>query len=130
MADWRPEHFRAGGKLARRLFDTLKVGMADPPGVTRKAHGSGEKFAYDLMIREGKALGAEHAYDAAGNLFLRLPGRDRSKVIQIGSHLDSVPCGGNYDGAAGVIAGVATIAERTNGLDPSPMPRSLRCQNR
>src|SRR5690606_19078185 len=49
--------------------------------------------------------------DAALNLYMTLPGRDRSlPAVMTGSHLDSVPRGGNYDGAAGVIAGLAVLA--------------------
>jgi N-carbamoyl-L-amino-acid hydrolase len=49
--------------------------------------------------------------DAALNLYLTLPGRDRSRpAVMTGSHLDSVPRGGNFDGAAGVVAGLAAIA--------------------
>jgi len=49
--------------------------------------------------------------DFVGNAFLTLPGRDRSapRVI-VGSHLDTVPHGGNFDGAAGVLAGLAAAA--------------------
>ena len=110
MSDWRKQDLEAGGALARRAFLALEKETADPPGVTRKGYGKGEKFAFDLMIGEAQALGVEHRYDAGGNLFLTYPGEDRSRVIQIGSHIDTVPHGGNYDGAAGVIAGVAAMA--------------------
>lgn len=110
MTSWKPEHLAAGGKLARHLFETLARETADDPGVTRKAYGEGEKFACDLMVREAGKLGATHAYDAAGNLFLTFAGRDRGRTIQIGSHVDTVAHGGNYDGAAGVVAGVAAMA--------------------
>lgn len=110
MADWQPEHFRAGGDLARHLFDTLARETADTPGVTRKSYGQGEKFAYELMISKASELDAEHCYDAAGNLFITYPGEDRSKIIQIGSHLDTVSHGGNFDGAAGIVAGMAVMA--------------------
>jgi len=55
--------------------------------------------------------GLEIAVDPIGNLSMTLPGRDRAlpKVI-VGSHLDSVPQGGNFDGAAGVVAGVCALA--------------------
>jgi N-carbamoyl-L-amino-acid hydrolase len=96
-----------GRSLARELFATLRKETADEPGVTRISYGPGEQAAYDLMARTAAAWRAETAYDAAGNLFVTLPGRDRSRIIQIGSHLDSVPHGGNFDGAAGVILGIA-----------------------
>jgi N-carbamoyl-L-amino-acid hydrolase len=60
---------------------------------------------------EAETLGLEIAVDPAGNMLMTLPGTDRAaKRIVLGSHLDSVPNGGNYDGAAGVLAALATIA--------------------
>lgn len=110
MADWQAKHLRAGEDLARYLFETLARGTADPPGVTRKSYGKGEKFAYELMVTKASQMGAEHRYDAAGNLFITYAGEDRSKIIQIGSHVDTVPHGGNFDGAAGIVAGMAVMA--------------------
>ena len=63
------------------------------------------------MSERARALGLEVAVDPAGNLLLTLPGADRAApVLVIGSHLDSVRQGGNYDGAAGVLAGLAAVA--------------------
>ncbi|MBS0244313.1 MAG: hydantoinase/carbamoylase family amidase, partial [Proteobacteria bacterium] len=66
-------------------------------------------------------LGLELKYDHAMNLFMTLPGRDRSLLrIMMGSHLDSVGNGGNFDGAAGVIAGlVAMGALKSLGIVPA-----------
>jgi len=103
---------RAGERLAARMFASLAEATADPPGVTRAAYGPGEQFAHDLARAEGTRLGCTAATDAAGNLFLTFPGADRSlPCLMLGSHLDSVPHGGNYDGAAGVIAGLAALAD-------------------
>lgn len=107
MRDWQNEDFEAGQDLARRLFATLARETADPPGVTRVGFGEGERFAHDLLIGEAKARGFETAHDAAGNLFITQAGADRSGTIYVGSHIDTVPHGGNFDGAAGVIAGLA-----------------------
>ncbi len=107
--------------LARRMFNALAAGTADPPGVTRVAYGAGEQFAHDLARAEAEALGCETATDAAGNLYMTLPGRDRSlPCLLTGSHLDSVPHGGNFDGAAGVVAGLAAVADlRARGVTPA-----------
>jgi len=110
MRAWRQDELAPGKELARRLFDTLARETADPPGVTRVGFGDGERFAHEMLTREATALGFEAAHDAAGNLFLTQPGEDRSGTIYIGSHVDTVPHGGNYDGAAGVIAGLAAQA--------------------
>lgn len=96
--------------LAERLFDILKKETADTQGVTREAYGKGEQFAHDLVIAEAHKVGLPTWVDAGGNLYVRLEGTapDR-KTIVVGSHLDSVPMGGNYDGAAGVLTGLAVI---------------------
>lgn len=101
-----------GAVLARRMLQRLAEESSDPPGVTRAAYGPGEQFAHDLARAEAEALGAVAATDAAGNLYLTLHGAEpRLPALYIGSHLDSVPHGGNFDGAAGVVAGLAAMAE-------------------
>ena len=110
MTAWSANDLKVGQMLARRLFETLERESADPPGVTRKAYGEGERMAYDLMIKETESFGVEVEHDAAGNLFITLPGEDRSRQILVASHIDTVGHGGNYDGAAGVIAGVCAQA--------------------
>ncbi len=97
--------------LARDLFARLAQKSFDGVGITRDAYGPGETVAHDMIRAEAERLGLEVATDAALNLYVTLPGADRDapKVIA-GSHLDSVPRGGNYDGAAGVLAVLAVLA--------------------
>lgn len=102
---------RPAADLAARLFDELRARTTEAPGITRAAFGEGEEIAHEAMKREAHDLGLEERIDAAGNLYLTLPGSDRGLPGWIvGSHLDSVPHGGNFDGAAGVIAGLAAVA--------------------
>ncbi len=97
--------------LAARLFDTLRARSFDGVGITRVAYGPGEAMAHALMAEEAAALGLERMVDPIGNQYLTLPGADRTRPkIILGSHLDSVPEGGNFDGAAGVLAGLAAVA--------------------
>ena len=105
----------AGEQLARKLFADLARETSDPPGITRAAYGPGEQFAHDLMRSEAVALGCDARTDPAGNLYMTLPGADPQKpALIVGSHLDTVPHGGNFDGAAGVVAGLAVINEVTD----------------
>jgi beta-ureidopropionase / N-carbamoyl-L-amino-acid hydrolase len=110
--------------LAVELFDTLRERTAEGAGVSRESYGAGEQLAHELLKKAAQALDVETRVDFAGNLYMTLPGRDRSAPGWItGSHLDSVPMGGNYDGAAGVIAGVvAQAALRRAGEQP---PRDI-----
>ena len=94
-----------------RLFDRLRQDGLDEPGVSRDPYGAGEQRAHATVTAIARDLGLEISGDAAANLYMTLPGRDRSAPRTIvGSHLDSVPHGGNFDGAAGVVAGLASIA--------------------
>lgn len=96
--------------LAAELFTQLQGMSFDGKGITRDAYGPGEQRAHELVKHLAEVAGFEVLTDAALNLYIILPGQDRqaSKIV-VGSHLDSVPAGGNYDGAAGVLAGLAII---------------------
>lgn len=98
-------------ELTRQLFDTLRERTQDGIGVTREAYGPGERIAHEIVRDAATRLGLEIRVDHAGNLHMTLPGADRAaKRVVLGSHLDSVRQGGNFDGAAGVLAGLAGVA--------------------
>ncbi|MBI1386747.1 MAG: hydantoinase/carbamoylase family amidase [Rhizobiales bacterium] len=116
----------AATDLAHRLFDELLAATADPPGVTRRPFDASEQAAHDIMRRAGEALGATTRVDAIGNLFLDFPGADPKLTPWLfGSHLDSVRHGGNFDGAAGVIAGLALAADLAERGERSRAPFSV-----
>lgn len=96
--------------LAERLFDALRIGTGGTQGICRPSYGEGEAFAHALVRQEAAALGLMVATDAAMNLYVTLAGREPGPAILIGSHLDSVPRGGNFDGAAGVLMGLAILS--------------------
>jgi beta-ureidopropionase / N-carbamoyl-L-amino-acid hydrolase len=97
--------------LAASLFAALDQATRSGRGIVRDSYGAGEQAAHDLVRSAAAALGLEIAVDPIGNLSMTLPGRDRAAArIVIGSHLDSVPQGGNFDGAAGVVAGLSVLA--------------------
>lgn len=97
--------------LALRLFDQLHTLSFDGVGIVRDTYGEGEERAHKLVAETAQELGLEVRRDAALNLYVTLPGRNRDlPVVMTGSHLDSVPRGGNFDGAAGVVAGLAILA--------------------
>ena len=106
--------------LAASLFDEIRVNSAAEAGVTRPAWSAEDQFASDRIADSARALGLEAAYDQAGNLYCTLPGRDRfAPAVLTGSHTDSVPTGGHYDGLAGAVAGlVALAAFRDMGWEP------------
>lgn len=103
------------------LFDELRAGSLDGDGVTRDTFGAGEQFGYRVIEDRARDMGLEIDRDHGANLYLTLPGADRNlPKIMMGSHIDSVPRGGNFDGAAGVIGGlVAQRALQSLGITPT-----------
>jgi beta-ureidopropionase / N-carbamoyl-L-amino-acid hydrolase len=118
--------------LVQRLLDALARIGADPPGITREAFGRGEDEAHALVAEAARGMGLTVATDAAGNLTATWAGTDHAAPrIAVGSHLDSVVQGGNFDGAAGVVAGIAAVAAlRALGLVPLQdiAVMALRCE--
>ena len=101
--------------LATALFDALRQDGLDEPGVTRDPYGAGEQRAHATITAAAQRLGLRIEHDAAANLYMTLPGRDpAAKRVVVGSHLDSVPHGGNFDGAAGVVSGLVAVAALQN----------------
>jgi beta-ureidopropionase / N-carbamoyl-L-amino-acid hydrolase len=106
--------------FASALFEKLRQDGHDDPGVTRDPYGPGEQRAHATVTTAARQLGLSIERDAAANLYMTRPGRDRAaKRVIIGSHLDSVPHGGNFDGAAGVVAGLVALAALAR-LDLTP----------
>ena len=110
MDESRQVAFDSGAAEARRLFAALSEKTGDPPGITRIAYGDGERIAFELAAEAAQAWGAAIDHDPAGNQFITLPGSDRERCMLIGSHMDTVAHGGNFDGAAGVVLGLAVQA--------------------
>lgn len=102
--------FDAEGAAAR-LFDDVAAFSADTAGVSRPAFSAIEtrtlKYLEDYAHEQGLAV----HYDAGQNAVFSLPeDAEAKKFILVGSHVDSVPNGGNFDGLAGVIAGLLCLA--------------------
>lgn len=97
--------------MAARLLEDIRAGSRDGDGVTRASYGAGEQMAHAHVRRAATEIGLDVTTDAAGNLYATLPGSDRAASRWIsGSHLDSVPQGGNFDGAAGAVAALTALA--------------------
>lgn len=97
-------------ELARDLFDRLREMSFDGVGISRETYGAGETAAMQIIAGLGRTEGFEVAWDPAQNLVLTVPGAEPTlPAVATGSHLDSVPLGGNFDGAAGVIAGFIAL---------------------
>lgn len=96
--------------LAEYLSQLSDVGVLPDGGVTRLAFTPEEEELHKRVGSWLLELGAQVRRDPFGNLIGLFKGSDCSlPAIAIGSHLDSVPAGGNYDGIVGVVAGVAVV---------------------
>jgi N-carbamoyl-L-amino-acid hydrolase len=102
------------------LFAALREATGDGIGITRESFGAGESRALELIENAAHGAGLRSERDAGGNLVVTLPGSEPDlPCLACGSHLDSVPQGGNYDGGAGVIAGLAILAGlKRSGVRP------------
>ena len=107
-------------RSGQTLFGQLERATRRGRGIVRDSYGAGEQAAHDIVRAAAEQIGLEVSIDAIGNLAMTLPGKDRrAPRILIGSHLDSVPQGGNFDGAAGVVAGLCALAAlRQSGFVP------------
>lgn len=84
-----------------------KIGALPNGGCCRLALSDEDKMGRDLFIRWSREAGCEIRIDAAGNIFARRPGLDNSlPAVATGSHLDTQPHAGLYDGIYGVLAGL------------------------
>ncbi|MCG8709317.1 M20 family metallo-hydrolase [Brenneria sp. 4F2] len=85
-------------------------------GVTRLAFGEADEHAHHFLAEKMASLGLNVSRDAVGNIFARLPGWDRSlAAVGTGSHIDSVPSGGLYDGTLGVVGGLYSLLQYRPG---------------
>lgn len=99
---------RDGLKFCRSIFETVRKMTTDGLGVTRQGYSQTESDVLDYLKTIGTELGMEIHTDLAGNVWMTYPGKDRTLPAFVsGSHADSVPEGGNYDGLAGIVAALA-----------------------
>ena len=107
--------------LAERLFSELNAKTSDEKGVYRESYGIGEGIAHQLLRDAAFEIGLDVSIDVAGNTYVRIAGSDKSAPpLMTGSHLDSQPYAGNFDGAAGVVAGLIALSSINEaGLIPS-----------
>lgn len=79
-------------------------------GVTRLSFTKEERAAKDYLKKQARAHELDTTEDAIGNLFIRYPSENtEAKTLLIGSHIDSVVSGGEYDGTLGVVVGLELL---------------------
>jgi len=98
------------GRLWQRHMEMAKIGAIPGDGVNRQALTREDIAARKLLIGWAEGLGFSIAMDAIGNLFIRRNGRNPdAPPVLTGSHMDSQPSGGRFDGIYGVLAGLEAL---------------------
>lgn len=107
--------------LAQALLSEIREATRDGLGVTRESYGEGETAALRILEDRAEDLGLSHEWDRAGNLWLSLPEESRAEpFVVVGSHADSVPQGGNFDGLAGIVAGMLMLLQLRGRHEQAP----------
>ncbi|WP_459615993.1 M20 family metallo-hydrolase [Bordetella sp. 2513F-2] len=105
-----PSSYVDEARLSARLQEMARIGATPAGGVNRQALSAEDAQAQALLASWGVELGLAATRDPAGNLFLRHEGtRPELPPVLSGSHLDSQPTGGRYDGAYGVLAALEAV---------------------
>ncbi|MHA1537108.1 MAG: Zn-dependent hydrolase [Alphaproteobacteria bacterium] len=99
-----------GKRLWASLMDMAKIGATPKGGCKRLALTDLDREARDLFVQWCKSAGCTIKIDKMGNIFARRAGRDNSlPPVITGSHLDTQPTGGRFDGVYGVLAGLEVV---------------------
>lgn len=107
-------------KVMSRLEDIYACGRQEDGTHTRMAFSEEDVNARKLFVKWAEEIGMTHRMDSAGNLIVRMNGKDNTlPVIIMGSHLDTVPDGGKYDGVLGCIGSLA-VCEAMREADYTP----------
>ncbi|WP_346290043.1 Zn-dependent hydrolase [Sphaerothrix gracilis] len=104
-------------RLYQSLMDLAEIGKLSETGVCRLAFSPEDIKARQLVWRWMAAAGLSVRSDAAGNIIGTLPGKQAAPALATGSHIDTVPKAGKYDGTLGVLAGIEVARTlKENGL--------------
>lgn len=99
-----------GDRLWQSIMDMAKIGATPKGGLCRLALTDLDKQARDLFVNWCRDAGCDVTVDRMGNIFARRAGTDNTlPPIMTGSHLDTQPTGGRFDGIFGVMAGLEVI---------------------
>jgi beta-ureidopropionase / N-carbamoyl-L-amino-acid hydrolase len=99
-----------GGRLWDALMELAKIGATPKGGVKRLTLTDLDKQGRDLVVGWGRDAGLAVTVDQIGNVFMRRDGVDNSlPPVVTGSHIDTQPTGGKFDGNYGVLAGLEVI---------------------
>ena len=97
-------------RLWQSHMEMAKIGATPRGGVCRLALSDEDKVSRDLFVKWAEEAGCTISIDTVGNIFARRAGSDADAApVVTGSHLDTQPLGGRFDGAYGVLAGLEVV---------------------
>ena len=96
-------------RLETTIEELGRVGATERGGLTRLALSNEDKRGRDLMITWMREAGLRVTVDQMGNIFGERAGEPGRPPVMMGSHVDSVPTGGKYDGQLGVLCALEAI---------------------
>lgn len=104
------ENIRINGeRLWQSLMEMARIGATPAGGNCRLALSDVDRQGRDLFVRWCQEAGCQISVDKMGNIFARRPGRRDVPPVASGSHLDTQPTGGKYDGVYGVLAALEVV---------------------
>ena len=99
-----------GDRLWDSLLELAKIGATPKGGVARLALTDLDREGRDWLVAAGRGAGMTASIDGIGNVFLRRAGRNATlPPVMAGSHIDTQPTGGKFDGNYGVLAGLEVV---------------------
>ncbi|MFD0668826.1 Zn-dependent hydrolase [Ramlibacter sp. MAHUQ-53] len=106
-----PSRLRVNGeRLWQSLMALARIGATPKGGVCRLALTDLDRQGRDLVTRWAREAGLTVTVDRIGNIFMRRPGRNPAlPPVMTGSHIDTQPTGGKFDGNYGVLAGLEVV---------------------
>jgi N-carbamoyl-L-amino-acid hydrolase len=96
-------------RLERSIEELGRIGETPRGGLTRLALSDEDRRGRDWMVARMREAGLRVTIDQMGNIFGERPGTDALPPVMMGSHVDSVPTGGKYDGQLGILCGLEAI---------------------
>ena len=101
-------------RLWKSLMDMALIGATSKGGCNRIAFSKQDDEARSLFYKWCESLDLKISFDAFGNMFAYRAGKENLPPVVIGSHLDTQPTGGKFDGILGVIAGLEVVRTLVN----------------
>jgi N-carbamoyl-L-amino-acid hydrolase len=99
-----------GDRLWATLMETAQFGGTPNGGIRRLALSEEDRQVRDWLVGQARQAGYDTGIDDLGNIYVQRPGRDPDRLpVAVGSHLDTQPTGGKFDGILGVLAGLEVL---------------------